>query len=175
MLWPEEMARFESPCQIVSLFLTATLVAVLLIFLINAEVKHREEKESVSDTDDGVTVTASLREVAKKVLAVFGWDKPEDELEILYYYNIRKPSSSDGDEIQNRRRRSIDDDVDLLTGKDEETTLEEDSQRLSESLLTSAANGHKVRNIKQKIQQIGENSQLGRGRRGLRVDDREYF
>ena len=69
----------------------------------------------------------------------------------------------------------MDDDVDLFTGKDENTTLEENTQRLSESLLTSAASGHKVRNIKQKIQQIGENSQLGRGRRGLTLDDREYF
>ena len=65
------MARFESPCQIVSLFLTATLIAVLLIFLINAEVKHREEKENISDNDDGVTVTTGLRVIARKVLGVF--------------------------------------------------------------------------------------------------------
>ena len=68
----------------------------------------------------------------------------------------RKPSISD---VQNRRKRAVNDD-DLFLD-DDETTQEENSRRLSESLLTSAANGHKVRNIKQKIQEIGENSQLG--------------
>ena len=65
------MARFESPCQIASLFLTAGVVAVVLILLINAEVKHREERENVSDTDDGVTVTAGLRLVARRVMDMF--------------------------------------------------------------------------------------------------------
>ena len=73
----------------------------------------------------------------------------------------RKPSISD---VQNRRKRAVNDD-DLFLDDDDETTQEENSRRLSESLLTSAANGHKVRNIKQKIQEIGENSQLGRSKK----------
>ena len=42
-----------------------------MILLINAEVKHREERENVSDTDDGVTVTAGLRLVARRVMDMF--------------------------------------------------------------------------------------------------------
>ena len=42
---------------------------------------------------------------------------------------------------------------------------QDDSQLLSEALLSAAAAGHRVRNIREKIEDIGENSQLGmRGR-----------
>ena len=67
------MARFESPCQVISLFLSAGLVAVLLIFLINIEVKHRQEtqeKQILAENDDGVgvTLTAGIRGLAGRVL-----------------------------------------------------------------------------------------------------------
>ena len=70
------MARFESPCQVISLFLSAGLVAVLLIFLINIEVKHRQEtqeKQILAENDDGVglTLTAGIRGLAGRVLEVF--------------------------------------------------------------------------------------------------------
>ena len=70
------MARFESPCQVISLFLSAGLVAVLLIFLINIEVKHRQEtqeKQILAENDDGVglTLTAGIRGLAGRVLEMF--------------------------------------------------------------------------------------------------------
>ena len=37
------MARFETPCQIASLFTGAALVAVLIIIFLNAEVRHRSQ------------------------------------------------------------------------------------------------------------------------------------
>ena len=42
-----------------------------------------------------------------------------------------------------------------------EETDQDDSQLFSEALLSAAASGHKVRNIREKIEDIGENSQLG--------------
>merc|ERR1739848_294605 len=134
------MARFESPCQIVSLFLTAGVVAVILILLINAEVKHREQKETSVDTDDGagITVTAGLRGVARKVMQMFS-----------------ESPSSDEQQNHNRRKREADDKY-LSTNTEDMTT----SMMSSEALLTSAATGHKVRNIRRKIQDIGKNSQL---------------
>ena len=57
----------------ISLFLSAGLVAVLLIFLINIEVKHRQEtqeKQILAENDDGVglTLTAGIRGLAGRVL-----------------------------------------------------------------------------------------------------------
>ena len=67
------MARFESPCQVISLFLSAGVVAVILILLINIEVKHRQERQAWTENDDGVglTVTAGIRGLAGKVVAMF--------------------------------------------------------------------------------------------------------
>ena len=49
----------------------------------------------------------------------------------------------------------------------ETPAAQEDSHLLSEALLSAAAAGHRVRNIREKIQDIGETSQLGRrGRAG---------
>ena len=52
------MARFETPCQIVSLFIGAAGVAVLIILFLNAEVRHRNSEhaeESVMEDDiDGL-------------------------------------------------------------------------------------------------------------------------
>ena len=60
----------------ISLFLSAGLVAVLLIFLINIEVKHRQEtqeKQILAENDDGVglTLTAGIRGLAGRVLEMF--------------------------------------------------------------------------------------------------------
>ena len=57
----------------ISLFLSAGLVAVLLIFLINIEVKHRQEtqeKQILAENDDGLglTLTAGIRGLAGRVL-----------------------------------------------------------------------------------------------------------
>ena len=41
------MARFETPCQVVSLFVTAAAVAVILILFLNAEVRHRNNEKDV--------------------------------------------------------------------------------------------------------------------------------
>ena len=41
------MARFETPCQVVSLFVTAAAVAVILILFLNAEVRHRNNEQDV--------------------------------------------------------------------------------------------------------------------------------
>ena len=70
------MARFESPCQVISLFLSAGVVAVILILLINVEVKHTQESQErqiLAENDDGVglTVTAGIRGLAGKVLEMF--------------------------------------------------------------------------------------------------------
>ena len=80
-----------------------------------------------------------------------------------------EPPSSDED----RKRKKREADVEYFYSKEQEQTtstlsslqaLEDgNSLRLSEALLSSAASGHKVRNIKQKIEDIGENSQLGKG------------
>ena len=57
----------------ISLFLSAGVVAVLLILLINVEVKHRQEKEILAETDDGVglTATAGIRSLAGTVMEMF--------------------------------------------------------------------------------------------------------
>ena len=128
-----------------------------MILLINAEVKHREERENVSDTDDGVTVTAGLRLVARRVMDMFrsGLVGEEETLIREYYREL------DSDHINTRRKRETYDGEYFLDTTEE--TLEKSQMLLSEALLTSAASGHKVRNIRQKIQEIGENSQLGSG------------
>ena len=129
-----------------------------MILLINAEVKHREERENVSDTDDGVTVTAGLRLVARRVMDMFrSGQVGEEETLIREYYR-----EHDSDHINTRSKRETYDGEYLLDTTEETLETEEKSQMLlSEALLTSAASGHKVRNIRQKIQEIGENSQLG--------------
>ena len=43
------MAKFETPCQIVSLFVGAGVVAVLIIMFLNAEVRHRDIENEMSD------------------------------------------------------------------------------------------------------------------------------
>ena len=130
-----------------------------MILLINAEVKHREERENVSDTDDGVTVTAGLGLVARRVMDMFrSGQVGEEETLIREYYR-----GHDSDHNNSRRKRETYDGEYLLDTTEETLETEEKSQMLlSEALLTSAASGHKVRNIRQKIQEIGENSQLGR-------------
>ena len=70
------MARFESPWQVISLFLSAGVVAVILILLINVEVKHSQESQErriLTENDDGVglTVTAGIRGLAGKVVEMF--------------------------------------------------------------------------------------------------------
>ena len=65
------MGRFESPCQVISLFLSAGVVAVILILLINLEVKHREEREIFGEHDEGVTTTAGTSSLAAKVMEMF--------------------------------------------------------------------------------------------------------
>ena len=129
------MARFESPGQVISLFLSAGVVAVILILLINLEVKHREEKEIVGGTEDsvGLTATAGIRSLAGKVMEMFGREHSD-----------------------NRRRKR-----EVTYEETEETSDQANSQLFSEALLSAAASGHKVRNIRQKIEDIGENSQLG--------------
>ena len=59
-----EMARFETPCQVVSLFVTAAAVAVILILFLNAEVRHRnQEKDVVKEAamvEDEVSTRGSI-------------------------------------------------------------------------------------------------------------------
>ena len=65
------MARFETPCQVISLFVTAAAVAVVLILFLNAEVRHRDHektegeallvKEEVSAGADNTRVTNRFR------------------------------------------------------------------------------------------------------------------
>ena len=57
----------------ISLFLSAGVVAVILILLINVEVKHSQESQErriLTENDDGVglTVTAGIRGLAGKIL-----------------------------------------------------------------------------------------------------------
>ena len=54
-----EMARFETPCQVVSLFVTAAAVAVILILFLNAEVRHRDLEQDVM-VEDEVSAGGSL-------------------------------------------------------------------------------------------------------------------
>ena len=55
----------------ISLFLSAGVVAVLLILLINVEVKHRQEKEVLGDDGVGLTATAGIRSLAGTVMEMF--------------------------------------------------------------------------------------------------------
>ena len=57
------MARFETPCQVVSLFVTAAAVAVVLILFLNAEVRHRNTEKDVKEeamVEDEVSAGGSL-------------------------------------------------------------------------------------------------------------------
>ena len=58
------MARFETPCQVVSLFVTAAAVAVVLILFLNAEVRHRNNEKDVTEeqamVEDEVSAGGSL-------------------------------------------------------------------------------------------------------------------
>ena len=57
------MARFETPCQVVSLFVTAAAVAMVLILFLNAEVRHRNTEKDVKEeaiVEDEVSAGGSL-------------------------------------------------------------------------------------------------------------------
>ena len=58
------MARFETPCQVVSLFVTAAAVAVILILFLNAEVRHRNNEKDVAKeaamVEDEVSTRGSI-------------------------------------------------------------------------------------------------------------------
>ena len=45
------MARYESPCQIIGLFVGATLVAVGVIFVLNIEATKRYEEITFHDEE----------------------------------------------------------------------------------------------------------------------------
>ena len=58
-----------------------------MILLINVEVKHRQEKEILAETDDGVglTATAGIRSLAGTVMEMFRWGEATQLLKVNIY------------------------------------------------------------------------------------------
>jgi len=153
------MAKFETPCQIVSLFVGAAGVAFLLIVFLNAEVRHRRVHEGSDDVDIVIEDAASvshlnfyrslLNRMSRQFRTSFG-----SESDV-----IEETTDSETVHVRNKRDTNNNDSEEKITANDNEDHYH---QSLTESLITSTLSGHKVRNIKDKLLMISPDSQLVR-------------
>jgi len=151
------MAKFETPCQIVSLFVGAAGVAFLIIVFLNAEVRHRQTSEDNEAVDVVIEDTASmshksfygslLDRMSRKLRNSFG-SGPDV---------IKETTDSEIVHVRNKRDTNTNDFEEKMSDNDDENHY---YQSLTESLMTSTLSGHKIRNIKDKLLMIGEDSQL---------------
>jgi len=165
------MAKFETKGQIVSLFLGAACVGVLLIVLLTAEANKRMEvmnrkEEVVTETDD-ITELSGLK---------YLWSKLK--------YSLRSFSKSDEtlksqDETKGRRKREASEDYyssHVIEGEYDDVISDDTSKvikttelknisehvddNLGAALLSTALGGHKIRHLEEKVKMLGEKSQL---------------
>jgi len=168
------MARFETTGQIVTLFLGAACVGLLMIVLLTAEANKREA--SLNRSDDVVTETGDMSSMTG---IKYIWSKLKSSVRYL-------SGSEQGGEGNKRRKREASEDYysshviegeydDVLESLEVETTSELKPQgtekptikshtslgsELSSALLSTALSGHKIRHIEEKIAMLGQDSQL---------------
>ena len=167
------MARYETPGQVALLFIGAALVSVAVIFVLRIEAQKRSEKittsesmeiiltevEPTADEDNSVNAvnTQTAQEIKKEKFNVF-------ESLARLKHNIRLFLHLDSTSV--RGKRSIDDDhkaarntIEHSTADEEKLGIESNSV-LSEQLLSEALDGHKIRDLRDKIKKLSEAEQI---------------
>jgi len=152
------MAKFETPGQIVSLFVGAAGVAFLMILFLNAEVRHRRIEEDKEDVDVVIEDTASISHMNfyRSLL-----DRMSRQFRNSFGSGsnvIEETTDSETVHVRNKRDTNANDIEEKITDNDDYQTHY--YQSLTESLITSTLSDHKIRNIKDKLLMIGEDSQL---------------
>lgn len=134
------MGRYDSPGQIFGLFAGAALVAVGVIFVLNVEASKRYgQDDEIIAQEKKINPTPSL---AARLLNKLG--------NLGSWFKSGQQEDSEG---RLRQKRSIIDDQ-------EENDLEEDepiifpNTQLSENLLSQSLNGHKIRNVANKVKHL---------------------
>jgi len=183
------MARFETTGQIVTLFVGAGCVGLLLIVLLTAEANKREAVLE-NRSDDVVTEAGDMSGLAG---IKYIWGKMQSSVRYL----TGSEQGQGGGERSNRRKREASDDYysnhviegeydDVVESLEVESTSEQEpavtkkpvinslptehvkavashhtlGSELSSALLSTALSGHKIRHIEEKISMLGEDSQL---------------
>jgi len=177
------MARFETPCQIVSLFVGAGMAAILIIMFLNAEVKKRNNEDLQLDVPDvrlssdiinieddhSVSGLKFYQKVLNRITSSF-WSS-NDQNENAKVRKKRDTSDSDyyssfvieGEFEDNFQQQNYEENEKMYRSL-EDTEIADisytNSLQLSEAIMSSSIVGHKIRNIKEKLSSIGPNSQL---------------
>jgi len=173
------MAKFETTGQIVTLFLGAACVGVLLIVLLTAEASKRQ---AALDRSDEIVVTET-EDISELTGIKYIWNKMKSSVRYITH-----PDETPETERKNRRKREVSPDYysnhviegeydDVVENLDIENTSEHQPMLtekpslskkshssmpsdLGSALLSTALSGHKIRHIEEKISMLGEDSQL---------------
>eukprot|EP00092_Neocalanus_flemingeri_P006595 GFUD01007110.1.p1 GENE.GFUD01007110.1~~GFUD01007110.1.p1 ORF type:complete len:351 (+),score=105.56 GFUD01007110.1:196-1248(+) len=173
------MGKFETRGQIVSLFVGAACVGVLLIVLLTAEANKRQDALNRSDK----IIISEAGDMSELTGIRYFWSQMKN--------SIRSLTKSDKDAETGRklrRKREVSPDYysnhiiegeydDILESIDTEDTTEHKNlltekpfvdkkslpsvtANLGSALLSSALTGHKIRHIEEKLSMLGQDSQL---------------
>jgi len=166
------MAKFETPCQIVSLFIGAACVAALLIVLLTAEANKRQD--TLENNDDMIVLEAD--DISQLTGFKYIWSKMRNSIrssstknnELELETKTRKKREAGPEYYSNHVIEGEYDDTDSVEEQDVSEERKPSNKKRSHSvtfdigsaLLSSAIVGHKIRHIEEKVALLGEDSQL---------------
>lgn len=166
------MAKFETPCQILSLFLGAACVAALLILLLTAEANKRQD--TLEKSDDIVVLEAD--DISPLTGIKYIWNKMRNSIrssstkdnELELGTKTRKKREASPDYYSNHVIEGEYDDTNIVEEQDVSEERKPYNEKRSHSitsnigsaLLSSAIVGHKIRHIQEKVALLGKDSQL---------------
>ena len=170
------MARFETPCQVISLFVTAAAVAVVLILFLNAEVRHRDHEKTEGEAllvKEEVSAGADNTRVTKRFRLANYYLKETFDAKYLVFLVFRSENVEMDPHYKHRSKRHVDTEYYgnfVIEGEYDESVIDDPPEKsktaryqnsnLSQSLLSSSLKGHKIRNIKEKVRKLQRHSQV---------------
>merc|ERR1712079_277320 len=144
----DKMGKYDSPGQIFGLFAGAALVAMGVIFVLNIEANKRygTRDEDVIVQERNINPTPSLtRRVLNKLRSFGVWFKSDG-------------NNDEANKVHLRQKRSV---IYLPEGAGEDFNENESEDefdltatQLSENLLSQLLNGHKIRNVVDKVKHL---------------------
>jgi len=144
----DKMGKYDSPGQIFGLFAGAALVAMGVIFVLNIEANKRygTRDEDVIVQERNINPTPSLaRRVLNKLRSFGVWFKSDG-------------NNDEANKVHLRQKRSV---IYLPEGAGEDFNENESEDefdltatQLSENLLSQSLNGHKIRNVVDKVKHL---------------------